>query len=247
MMKKNDSEWSYSVLCGKGPVFGFHTRFINQYTYFQKFDVKIIGAENVNLMDLFSQISHCSERQIAIQLGHCVKEIVTKMLISGCCIYHFEKKQRDWKFTIPDELGGEKLFSKNVLLLNDFLQEKANLYMQDSKECKNTRDLNLKNIYDNHIEAASKAFISWGFSLIDPSKATAFYLAYMHLKTERAKAILRDSVLFSMEKYLNEMGYDIKFKLSKVRTMNDIDKEMEKLNNGLLSTIDAFNIKEAFA
>ena len=246
-MMKNDSEWSCSVQCGNGPVSGFHTRFINQYTYFQKFDAKIIGAENVDLMDLLSQISHCRERQIAIQLRHCVKEIVTKMLISGCCIYHFEKKQHDWKFTIPDELGGEKLFSKNVLLLNDFLQEKVNQYMLDSKKNKNTRDLNIKELYGNHIDAASKAFASWGFSLIDSSKATAFYLAYIHLKTERAKAILRDSVLFSMEKYLNEMGYDIKFKLSKVRTMNDIDKEIEKLNDGLLSTIDAFKIKEAFA
>ena len=119
--------------------------------------------------------------------------------------------------------------------------------MLDSKKNKNTRDLNIKELYGNHIDAASKAFASWGFSLIDSSKATAFYLAYIHLKTERAKAILRDSVLFSMEKYLNEMGYDIKFKLSKVRTMNDIDKEIEKLNDGLLSTIDAFKIKEAFA
>ena len=144
-------------------------------------------------------------------------------------------------------MGGEKLFSKNVLLLNDFLQEKVNQYMLDSKKNKNTRDLNIKELYGNHIDAASKAFASWGFSLIDSSKATAFYLAYIHLKTERAKAILRDSVLFSMEKYLNEMGYDIKFKLSKVRTMNDIDKEIEKLNDGLLSTIDAFKIKEAFA
>ena len=247
MTRRNDSEWSYAVLCGNGPVSAFHTRFINQYTYFQKFDVKIFGAEKVNLMDLFSQISPYCENQIAVQLGHCVNEIVSKMLVSGCCVYHFEKKQRNWKFIIPKELGGKKYFSKSVVLLNDYLEEKANLYMQDSKECENTRDLNLKNIYDNHIEAASKAFISWGFSLIDPSKTTAFYLAYMHLKTERAKAILRDSVLFSMEKYVNEMGYDIKFKLSKVRTMNDIDKEMEKLNNGLLSTIDAFNIKEAFA
>ncbi len=247
MMKKNDSEWSYSVLCGKGPVFGFHTRFINQYTYFQKFDVKIIGTENVDLIDLFSQISHCSERQITIQLGHCVKEIVTKMLISGCCIYHFEKKQRDWKFTIPDELGGEKLFSKNVLLLNDFLQEKANQYMLDSKKDKNTRDLNIKELYDNHIDAASKAFASWGFSLIDPSRTTAFYLAYIHLKVERAKAILRDAVLILMEKYLVDMGCNVKFELSKVRTMNDIDKEIEKLNNGMLPTIDAFEIKEAFA
>lgn len=247
MIKRNDSEWSCSVQCGNGPVSGLHTRFINQYTYFQKFDVKIIGAENVDLMDLFSQISSYNEEDISVQLRHCVNEIVSDMLISGFCIYHFEKKHRYWKFTIPDELSGEKFFSKNVLLLDDFLQEKANQYMLDSKKDKKIRDLNIKEMYDNHVDAASKAFASWGFSLIDPSKATAFYLAYMHLKAERAKAILRDSVLFSIEKYLNEMGYEIKIELSKVRTKNDIDKEIEKLNNGILPTIDAFGIKESFA
>ena len=247
MMKRNDSEWSCSVQCGNGPVSGFHTRFINQYTYFQKFDAKIIGVENIDLMDLLSQISSYSEKDISVQLGHCVDEIVSDMLISGFCIYHFEKKQRDWKFTIPEELGGEKLFSKNVLLLNDFLQEKVNQYMLDSKKDKNIRDLNIKEMYDNHIDAVSKAFASWGFCLIDPSKATALYLAYIHLKVERAKAILRDSVLLAIEKNLNEMGYKVKFELSKVRTMNDIDKEIEKLNNGFLPTIEAFEIKEAFA
>ena len=200
MIKKNDSEWSCSVQCGKGPVFGFRTRFINQYTYFQKFDAKIFGIENIDLMDLFSQISPYNEKDISIQLGHCVNEIVSNMLVSGFCVYHFEKKQRDWKFAIPEELGGEKTFAENILLLNDFLQEKTNQYMLDSKNDRNTRNLNIKELYDNHIDAASKAFASWGFSLIDPSKATAFYLAYMHLKAERAKAILRDSVLFTLEK-----------------------------------------------
>ena len=111
-MMKNDSEWFCSVQCGNGPDSIFHTRFINQYISFGRFEVKILGMENDDVMDLFSQISHYSGHQVAIQLGRCVKEIVAKMLISGCCIYHFEKKQRDWKFTIPDELGGEKLFSK---------------------------------------------------------------------------------------------------------------------------------------
>ena len=246
-MKKNDSEWSCSVQCGNGPASISHTRFINQYISFGRFEVKILGMENDDVMDLFSQISHYCGNQVAIQLGRCVKEIVAKMLISGCCIYHFEKKQHDWKFTIPDELGGEKFFSKNVLLLNDFLQEKVNQYMLDSKKDKNIRDLNIKEMYDNHIDAVSKAFASWGFCLIDPSKATAFYLAYIHLKVERAKAILRDAVLILMEKYLVDMGCNVKFELSKVRTMNDIDKEIEKLNNGMLPTIDAFEIKEAFA
>ena len=59
-------------------------------------------------------------------MGHCVREIVADMLISGSCIYRFDKKKRDWKFAIPEELGGEKFFAKKVLLLNDFLQEKAN-------------------------------------------------------------------------------------------------------------------------
>ena len=246
-MMKNDSEWFCSVQCGNGLDSIFHTRFINQYISFGRFEVKILGMENDDVMDLFSQISHYSGHQVAIQLGRCVKEIVAKMLISGCCIYHFEKKQRDWKFTIPDELGGEKFFSKNVFLLNDFLQEKANQFMRDSKENVKIRNLNKKRMYDDHIDAASKAFALWGFSLIEPSKATAFYLAFVHLKIERAKAILRDYVLFSLEKKLNEMGYNIKFELSKVRTKNDIDKEIEKLNNGLLSTKDAFEIKEAFA
>lgn len=247
MTKRSDSEWSCSVQCGSCPNSIFHTRFVNQYTFFGKFEVKILGTEDIDVMGLFSQISHYSENQIAAQLGHCVKEIVTKMLVSGCCTYHFERKLRDWEFAIPEELGGEKNFAKNILLLNDFLQEKADQYMLDSKKGKNIRNLNLKKVYDNHIDAASRAFASWGFCLIDPSNATAFYSAYIHLKIERTKAILRDFVLSTIEKYLNEMGYNIKFKLSKVRTMNDVDKEIEKLNDGLLSTIDAFKIKEAFA
>lgn len=238
-MNKKGSEWSYSIECGNGPKSFFHSRFVSQYTFFQKFEISLIGQEYFNIMEPFSQISRYSETQIAVQAGHCVREIVSYMLISGSCIYHFGKKGCDWKFAIPEELGGEKLFAKNVLLLNDFLQEKANLYMQNSS--------NLKRINKEHLIAASKAFRSWGFYLTDASDATGFYLAYAHLKMERAKAILRDYVLSTIEKSFNSMGYDIKFKLSKIRSKSDFDKEIEKLNKGLLSPTDAFKIKEAFA
>jgi len=67
------------------------------------------------------------------------------------------------------------------------------------------------------------------------------------LKVERTKAILRDYVLSTIEKNLNSMGYDIKFKVSKIRSASDLDNEIEKLNKGLLSPTDAFEIKEAFA
>lgn len=239
MMKKNDSEWSCSVVCGSGPSSAFHSRFVNQYTFFQKFEISIVGQENFNIMDVLSQISPYSETRVAVQMRHCVREIVADMLISGSCIYRFDKKKRDWKFAIPEELGGEKFFAKKVLLLNDFLQEKAKLYMQNSSI--------LKRIYKEHLIAASKAFRCWGFYLTDASDVSGFYLAYAHLKVERTKAILRDYVLSTIEKNLNSMGYGIKFKVSKIRSMNELDKEIEKLNKGLLSPTDAFEIKEAFA
>lgn len=238
-MKKNDSEWSYSIECGNDPNSLFHSRFVNQYTFFQKFEISIVGQEDFNIMDLLSQISPYSETRVAVQMGHCVREIVADMLNSGSCIYRFDKKKRDWKFAIPEELGGEKFFAKKVLLLNDFLQEKTNLYMQNSSIS--------KRINKEHLVAASKAFRSWGFYLTDASDVTGFYLAYAHLKAERTKAILRDYVLSTIEKNLNSMGYGIKFNVSKTRSMSDFDKEIEKLNKGLLSPTDAFNIKEAFA
>ena len=238
-MKKNDSEWSYSIECGNGPNSLFHSRFVNQYTFFQKFEINIVGQEDFNIIDLLSQISPYSENRVAVQMGHCVREIVADMLISGSCIYHFDKKKRDWKFAIPEELGGERLFAKKIPLLNDFLQEKADLYMQNSSIS--------KRINKEHLVAASKAFRSWGFYLTDASDVSGFYLAYAHLKVERAKAILRDYTLSTMEKYLNGMGYNIKFNVSKIRSASDLDNEIEKLNKGLLSPTDAFNIKEAFA
>lgn len=238
-MKKNDSEWSYSIECGNGPNSLFHSQFVNQYTFFQKFEISIVGQENFNIMDVLSQISPYSETRIAEQMGHCVREIVADMLISGSCIYRFDKKKYDWKFVIPGELGGRKLFAKKVHLLNDFLQEKTNLYMQN-------RSIS-KRINKEHVVAASKAFHSWGFCLTNASDVTGFYLAYMHLKVERAKAVLRDYVLSTIEKNLNSMGYGIKFNVSKTRSMSDFDNEIEKLNKGLLSPTDAFEIKEAFA
>ena len=238
-MKKNDSEWSYSIECGNGSNSLFHSQFVNQYTFFQKFEISIVGQEDFNITDLLLQISPYSETRIAEQMGHCVREIVADMLISGSCIYRFEKQRCDWEFAIPEELGGEKFFAKKVLLLNDFLQEKAKLYMQNSSI--------LKRIYKEHLIAASKAFRCWGFYLTDASDVSGFYLAYAHLKVERTKAILRDYVLSTIEKNLNSMGYDIKFNVSKIRSASDLDNEIERLNNGLLSPTDAFNIKEAFA
>ena len=116
-MKNNDSEWSCSVECGNGSNSLFHSQFVNQYTFFQKFEISIVGQEDFNITDLLSQISPYSETRIAEQMGHCVREIVADMLISGSCIYRFDKKKRDWKFAIPEELGGEKFFAKKVLLL----------------------------------------------------------------------------------------------------------------------------------
>ena len=238
-MKKNDSEWSCSVVCGSGPSSAFHSRFVNQYTFFQKFEISIVGQENFNIMDVLSQISPYSETRVAVQMRRCVREIVANMLISGSCIYHFDKKLRDWKFAIPDELGGEKFYTKKVLLLNDLLQEKMNLYMQNSSI--------LKRLHKEHLIAASKAFRTWGFYLTDASDVTGFYLAYAHLKVERTKAILRDYVLSTIEKNLNSVGLGVKFNVSKIRSMSELDKEIEKLNKGLLSPTEAFEIKEAFA
>ena len=238
-MKNNDSEWSCSVECGNSPNSLFHSRFVNQYTLFQKFEISIVGQENFNIMDVLSQISPYSETRVAVQMRRCVREIVANMLISGSCIYHFDKKLRDWKFAIPDELGGEKFYTKKVLLLNDLLQEKMNLYMQNSSI--------LKRLHKEHLIAASKAFRTWGFYLTDASDVTGFYLAYAHLKVERTKAILRDYVLSTIEKNLNSVGLGVKFNVSKIRSMSELDKEIEKLNKGLLSPTEAFEIKEAFA
>lgn len=238
-MKNNDSEWSCSVECGNSPNSLFHSRFVNQYTLFQKFEISIVGQENFDILELLSQISPYGETRVAVQMGHCVREIVADMLISGSCIYRFENQRCDWEFAIPEELGGKKVFAKKILLLNDFLQEKTNLYMQNSSIS--------KRINKEHLITASKAFRSWGFYLTDASDVTGFYMAYAHLKVERAKAILRDYVLSTIEKNLNSMGYDIKFKVSKIRSMSELDKEIEKLNKGLLSPTEAFEIKEAFA
>ena len=239
MMKKNDSEWSYSIECGNGPNSLFHSRFVNQYTFFQKFEINIVGQEDFNIIDLLSQISPYSETRIAEQMGHCVRKIVSDMLIAGSCVYHFDKKHCDWMFAIPEELCGKRFFAKKILLLNDFLQEKTNLYMQNSSIS--------KRINKEHLITASKAFRSWGFYLTDASDVSGFYLAYAHLKVERTKAILRDYVLSTIEKNLNSMGYDIKFNVSKIRSASDLDNEIEKLNKGLLSPTEAFEIKEAFA
>lgn len=246
-MKRSDSEWSYSIKFKKGTNSAFHSRFINQYTFFQKFELMVTGQEAFNAMELFSQISPYNDNQISAQAQHCISEIVAHMLISGSCIYYFDKKKTNWKFAIPEELGGEETFAKNVILLDDFLENKAKLFLQFSQEDKKNRHSNLKKVYDEHLIAAAKAFRSWGFYLTDASDVTGYYLAYAHLKTERAKAILRDYVLSTIEKNLIYMGYDIKFEMKKIRSMRDFEEEIKKMEKGLLSPTDAFKIKEAYA
>lgn len=245
-MPRND-EWSYSVDCGVRTQNALQSRFISQYTYFQNFDVEIHSLENFNAKEFFMQISHYHDYQLSRLVGHCVREIVSNILISGKCIYHFHNKNIDWKFVVPTELGGPKQFAKNVLLLKDFTLEKTKLYMQNFQENKANRYLNLERMNEEHIIAASKAFASWGFNLLNPSDVTGFYLAYEHLKQERAKAILRDYVLSEIEKNLIKMGFNVKFKVLKVHTQKDFDVAIEKLQQGTLTSIDAMNIKEAFA